>query len=137
MKDVVADSAIQIAPISGVRWNSIASGIKKNGELDLALMEIEAGASVAAVFTQNAFSAAPVHIARENLRTRDSLLAAKHSAAKLYLLINSGNANAGTGAAGHQAGLDCCERVAEVADCAKHDLLPFSTGVNQQIQLSS
>jgi glutamate N-acetyltransferase/amino-acid N-acetyltransferase len=74
---------------------------------------------VAAVFTQNAFCAAPVTIARQHLA----------AAAPRFLLINSGNANAGTGAGGLAAARACCKAVAEHGGCDSSAVLPFSTGV--------
>ena len=102
--------------VKGVRWGSVAAGIKKAGEngeppLDLALMELAAGSTVAGVFTQNAFRAAPVDIAQERLKLR----AANPSAGakkRVYCLINAGNANAGTGQSGFDAALQTTADIA-------------------------
>ncbi|MCB1864557.1 MAG: bifunctional glutamate N-acetyltransferase/amino-acid acetyltransferase ArgJ [Chromatiales bacterium] len=105
--------------IDGVRLATAAGGIRYRDRDDLALIEIAAGASVAAVFTRNAFCAAPVLVAREHLR----------SASARYLLINSGNANAGTGEQGLAAARRCCELVAAATGTHAEQTLPFSTGV--------
>jgi glutamate N-acetyltransferase/amino-acid N-acetyltransferase len=107
--------------IDGVRLSAIHSGIKTDQDSkDLVLVEISNAASVAAVFTTNRFCAAPVVVARQHLSENSS---------PRYLLINSGNANAGTGNPGHQAALISCEKVAEHAGVAVNAVLPFSTGV--------
>lgn len=108
-----------LLPIAGVRWGIAAAGIKYADRNDLALMEIAPGSTTAAVYTRNAFCAAPVTLARRHgvaISTR-------------YLLINSGNANAGTGEPGMKAALESCAAVAEVAGCKIEEVLPFSTGV--------
>ncbi|MFV2057218.1 MAG: bifunctional glutamate N-acetyltransferase/amino-acid acetyltransferase ArgJ [Thiohalomonadales bacterium] len=106
-------------PIAGIRLASIAAGIKKNNKDDLVAIEIAAGSFVAAVFTQNAFCAAPVVLSRENLQKRTPRC----------LLINSGNANAGTGQQGIDDARACCEWVAKDLGCGPEEVLPFSTGV--------
>lgn len=109
----------EIHPVAGVRLAAIESGIRYKNRLDLVLVEIEAGATVAGVFTQNAFCAAPVSVARENLDSTDSR----------YFLINTGNANAGTGEQGVLDALRCCQSVADIARIDIREVLPFSTGV--------
>ena len=79
--------------VKGVKFSSIASGIKKNNNLDLSLISLIDGTQTAAVFTQNIFCAAPVIVAKNHLNSNVKAL-----------LINSGNANAGTG----QKGLEAC-----------------------------
>lgn len=107
-------------PVKGIRLAATNCGIKNNGVRDLTLVEINAGASVAGVFTQSHFSAAPVIICRRHLAaSRDSR----------YLLINSGNANAATGETGLRDAQDCCEAVAGIAGVSPQQVLPFSTGV--------
>ena len=108
-----------LAPIAGVRLASVAAGVRKPGRDDVALLELAPGSRAAAVFTQNAFCAAPVTLARRHLTTT----------APRYLLINSGNANAGTGAPGLAAAQACCAELARLADCEPDAVLPFSTGV--------
>ncbi|UCE89607.1 MAG: bifunctional glutamate N-acetyltransferase/amino-acid acetyltransferase ArgJ [Pseudomonadota bacterium] len=111
------DSAVPA--IDGVRLAATAAGIKAGGRSDLVLIELAPGTQTAAVFTRNAFCAAPVVVAREHLR----------HAAPRFLLINSGNANAGLGAPGITAARDCCAAVAKSAGCEPQHVLPFSTGV--------
>ncbi len=106
-------------PVAGIRWGSVAAGIKKNGQADLALMEIAPGGCHAALYTRNAFCAAPVIVARRNGGAREPR----------FLLVNSGNANAGTGAAGFDAAERSCEAVAGHGGCPASEVLPFSTGV--------
>lgn len=105
--------------VRGVRLAATRAGIRYPNRLDLVLIELGEGTQSAAVFTQNAFCAAPVTLARQHLR----------EAQARYLLINTGNANAGTGAAGLQAASRCCEAVAAAVALDKRQVLPFSTGV--------
>jgi glutamate N-acetyltransferase/amino-acid N-acetyltransferase len=105
--------------VPGIRLATAAAGIRYQGRDDLLLIEMADGGSCAAVFTQNAFCAAPVTVAREHL--------GQH--AVRYLLINSGNANAGTGANGLRAARETCRLVADEAGCTMEQVLPFSTGV--------
>jgi glutamate N-acetyltransferase/amino-acid N-acetyltransferase len=106
-------------PVPGLRLGTVCAGIKKAHRRDLVLMELAEGSTVAAVFTRNAFCAAPVTIARQHLA----------QAATRYLLVNTGNANAGTGEQGLQDALVCCAAVAQATGCAREAVLPFSTGV--------
>lgn len=107
--------------VDGVRVAAVASNIRYKNRLDLVLMEIAEGSTVAGVFTRNAFCAAPVQLARKHLRD---------SAGQVrYLLINTGNANAGTGQKGLDDALACCEMVAKSVGIEVTKVLPFSTGV--------
>ena len=106
-------------PVAGVTLGAVAAGIKKSGQPDLALIQLAPGSRTAGVFTQNAFCAAPVIVARDHLA----------QASPRALLINSGNANAGTGEAGLQAARFSCEQVAVQLDVSPDSVLPFSTGV--------
>jgi len=106
-------------PIRGLRLGCTAAGIRYKGRNDLVALELQTGSTCAAVFTRNAFCAAPVVVAREHLA----------ATAPRYLLINSGNANAGTGDAGLAAARQSCELLAETAGCRADEVLPFSTGV--------
>ncbi len=106
-------------PIAGVRLAAAAAGIRYKNRDDLVLIELAQGGAAAAVFTRNAFCAAPVVVAREHLA----------AGAPRYLLINAGNANAGTGRAGLQAARETCRLLAVAADCGMEQVLPFSTGV--------
>ncbi|MCP1673845.1 glutamate N-acetyltransferase/amino-acid N-acetyltransferase [Natronocella acetinitrilica] len=109
----------ELLPIKGVRLGVACAAIKKPDHPDLTLMELAAGTRVAAVFTRNRFRAAPVQIALRHLT----------AAAPRWLLINTGNANAGTGARGLADAERCCGGVAELADMPIESVLPFSTGV--------
>ncbi|MGD9356331.1 MAG: bifunctional glutamate N-acetyltransferase/amino-acid acetyltransferase ArgJ [Chromatiales bacterium] len=106
-------------PVAGVRLGSVAAGIRYEGREDLVLIELAKGSTCAAVFTTNAFCAAPVIVAREHLAAGEPR----------YLLINSGNANAGTGESGLRAARETCKSLAAAAGCAMNQVLPFSTGV--------
>jgi glutamate N-acetyltransferase/amino-acid N-acetyltransferase len=122
------DSAKRV--VSGAQWSAVASGIKKpleNGELplDLALLKLDAGSVVSAVFTQNAFCAAPVVVAKQKLQA----ISRGDNAAPVYCLINAGNANAGTGEGGIAAAHASCDALAKALKCSTAQLLPFSTGV--------
>ncbi len=113
------DREIKIAPIDGIRLAAVASHIRYANRLDLVLVEIAPGSTTAGVFTQNAFCAAPVVIAKKHLL----------ESASLYFLINTGNANAGTGRDGETAALHCCTKLAEHTQSQSSETLPFSTGV--------
>lgn len=108
-----------LLPIKGIRLASVAAGIKKNQNKDLVLIELAEGSSCAAVFTKNKFCAAPVTLAKQYLAV----------ASPRYLLINSGNANAGTGEQGLNDAVLSCELVAKQSACSAQQVLPFSTGV--------
>jgi glutamate N-acetyltransferase/amino-acid N-acetyltransferase len=105
--------------IPGVRLAAGAAGIRYQGRDDLVLLALPDGAQTAAVFTTNAFCAAPVQLARRHLAQTQPR----------WLLINAGNANAGTGDRGLADAETCCTALAAAADCAPEQVLPFSTGV--------
>lgn len=109
----------QLHPVSGFRLGIASAGIKKPGRRDVVLMELAEGSSVAGVFTLNAFCAAPVRICKQHLA----------ASPVRYLLVNTGNANAGTGEQGMSDAMACCEAVAERCDIPVEAVLPFSTGV--------
>jgi glutamate N-acetyltransferase/amino-acid N-acetyltransferase len=109
----------RILPVAGIRLGTAAAGIKYADRDDLLVIEIAENATCAGVFTRNAFCAAPVQVAREHLQR----------AAPRYLLINSGNANAGTGDQGVTDAQRCCEALAHASGCSPDQVLPFSTGV--------
>ncbi|KUJ71408.1 bifunctional glutamate N-acetyltransferase/amino-acid acetyltransferase ArgJ [Thiomicrospira sp. WB1] len=106
-------------PIAGVYLGATASGLKKTGALDLAVMQVCEQARTAAVFTRNAFSAAPVVVAKKHLSQR----------APLFLLINSGNANAGNGQQGLADAEQTCQWLGQEMGMPADSVLPFSTGV--------
>ncbi len=109
-----------LLPVKGVRLGSIEAKLRYTGRDDLTLIELAEGSSVAGVFTQNAFCAAPVIICREHLEQTDGIR---------YLVINAGNANAGTGEEGLTSARMICAEVAEQTMTALNSILPFSTGV--------
>ena len=107
-------------PIAGVRIGVTEAGVRKVGRKDLTVVLLEEGASVAGVFTTNRFCAAPVQICRQHLDGRQSIRA---------MLINTGNANAGTGADGLGRAHSTCKALALQLGVAAEQILPFSTGV--------
>lgn len=109
-----------LLPVQGVTLQYAEAGIKKAGRKDVLLMTLAAETRVAGVFTRNRFCAAPVHVCREVLASGVSPRA---------LIINTGNANAGTGQAGRDRALSVCAAVAEAVGCEVGQVLPFSTGV--------
>ena len=114
--------SIHLNEIKGVKCSSIASGIKSNNLLDLSLISLVEDSSTAAVFTQNIFCAAPVLVAKNHLNFKIQAL-----------LINSGNANAGTGKKGLENSFKSCEIIAEELSIKPEQVLPFSTGVIGQL----
>jgi glutamate N-acetyltransferase/amino-acid N-acetyltransferase len=108
-----------IHPVAGIRLAAVQSNIRYQNRLDLVVVEIAAGATVVGVTTQNAFCAAPVQLLKQHLEQSDAR----------YFLINTGNANAGTGEAGKVDALVCCKSLAEMARTGIANVLPFSTGV--------
>ncbi len=115
----MTDHLTPFQPVPGVRLATAAAGIRYQGRDDVALLELPAGARCAAVFTRNAFCAAPVLVARRHLGSH----------MPRYFLINSGNANAGTGARGLTDAEASCSALADRAGCSTQEVLPFSTGV--------
>jgi glutamate N-acetyltransferase/amino-acid N-acetyltransferase len=113
----------EIFPVAGFRLGTASAGIKTPGRNDLVLMELAPGSAVAAVFTRNAFCAAPVQVAKNHLA------AGQADQDIRYLITNTGNANAGTGASGLHDALSVCKSVAELAGVEPFQVLPFSTGV--------
>lgn len=106
-------------PVGGVRLAAGAAGIRYQGRDDLVVIEVARGSACAAVFTRNAFCAAPVQVAKDHLSR----------AAPRYLLANAGNANAGTGTRGLRDAEAACAALAGLGHCAADEVLPFSTGV--------
>lgn len=115
-----APNPAELHAVAGLRIGVAEAGIRKANRKDLTVVLIEPGASVAGVFTQNRFCAAPVQICREHLATGQGIRA---------LLINTGNANAGTGADGRQRALTSCVALAGKLGITPAQILPFSTGV--------
>jgi len=110
---------VSLLPVRGIRLAACASGIKSDGQSDLVLLVADEGTQSAAVFTKNAYCAAPVEIAKKHMQ----------HASSNALLINSGNANAGTGEQGEQDALMLCQHVAQGLGMSTQQVLPFSTGV--------
>ena len=110
----------QLLPVKGVALGIAEAAIKKPGRKDILVMTVEAGSKVAGVFTRNRFCAAPVTVAREHLSANLAIRA---------LVVNTGNANAGTGEAGIANARATCAEVAGLLGCATQQVLPFSTGV--------
>ena len=110
-------------PVNGVELGVAEAGIKKPNRKDLLVMRLAGGARVAGVFTRNRFCAAPVILAREHLALRDPRSSIR------ALLVNTGNANAGTGDDGMARARRTCEALARLLGCAPEQVLPFSTGV--------
>ncbi|MEC8909020.1 MAG: bifunctional glutamate N-acetyltransferase/amino-acid acetyltransferase ArgJ [Pseudomonadota bacterium] len=107
------------AVVKGVRLGVAQAGVRKKDRDDMVIFELAEGTEVAWVFTTNAFCAAPVHICRRNLE----------KASPRYLLINTGNANAGTGPKGFRNAELSCEMLAKATGVTPEQVLPFSTGV--------
>ena len=106
-------------PIEGIRIGVASAGIKKPGRKDTVVFELAEGCTTAATFTRNQFCAAPVTLARAHLSQQ----------VPRYLVINTGNANAGTGRAGLEAATRTCSALAALGAVATETVLPFSTGV--------
>lgn len=122
--NLLATPADQLHPVPGVRWGIAEAGIRKAGRKDLSVLLLDEGASVGAVFTQNRFCAAPVQICREHLAKKGG-----QSLGIRAMLINTGNANAGTGADGLSRAHASCIALARELNVAPEQILPFSTGV--------
>ena len=110
--------AASLHAVSGVRLGVAQAGIRKPGRKDLLVVRLEAGARVAGVFTRNRFCAAPVVLARRHLANEVRAL-----------VVNTGNANAGTGADGLKRAMQVCKALAAEVGCKPTQVLPFSTGV--------
>ncbi|EFC88403.1 glutamate N-acetyltransferase/amino-acid acetyltransferase [Neisseria mucosa ATCC 25996] len=113
-------TADQLLNIDGIQLFTARAGIKQADRADLTLMVLSGGNTVGAVFTTNRFCAAPVHIAKSHLFDEDGVRA---------IIINTGNANAGTGAQGRIDAIETCAATAEQTGCKPSQVLPFSTGV--------
>ncbi|MFZ2525911.1 MAG: bifunctional ornithine acetyltransferase/N-acetylglutamate synthase, partial [Candidatus Ferrigenium altingense] len=118
--NLIPPAAAQLLPVAGVSLGVTEANIKRENRKDLLVMQLDAGARVAGVFTQNRFCAAPVIVAREHLAQPDGIRA---------LVVNTGNANAGTGEQGMQDARTTCAALAGLLGCKAAQILPFSTGV--------
>jgi len=109
----------KLFPVAGVRLGVAEAGIRKADRRDLTLLTLDPGATVAGVFTQNRFCAAPVHLCRQHLASGEIRA----------LVINTGIANAGTGEPGMLAAQETCSAVGKLLGVGADQVLPFSTGV--------
>ncbi len=116
--------ASELKPVKGLRLGHAEAGIKRPGRKDVLVLELAPGSTVAGVFTKNRFCAAPVQICREHLAASE-----KQSLEIRALLVNTGNANAGTGEPGYQHAIQTCDELAQLMGLKREQVLPFSTGV--------
>jgi len=107
-----------LLPVPGIELGVAMAGVKKPGRKDLLVMRLATGTAVAGVFTRNRFCAAPVLLCRKNIKNNVTAL-----------VVNTGNANAGTGDDGVKRALQVCDALAGHLGCEVHEVLPFSTGV--------
>ncbi len=112
--------AAHLTPVPGLQLGHAEAGIKKPGRKDLLVLRLASGATVAGVFTTNRFCAAPVQLCQAHLASGKPIAA---------LVINTGNANAGTGEAGLANARATCDALAALLHCEPQQILPFSTGV--------
>ena len=117
---LTAPDPAQLHPVAGVRIGVAEAGIRKAGRKDLTVLLLQEGASVGGVFTQNRFCAAPVQICRQHLQA---------GAAVRAIVVNTGNANAGTGDDGLARARRTCDALAGLLKIEPAQVLPFSTGV--------
>jgi glutamate N-acetyltransferase/amino-acid N-acetyltransferase len=115
-----APVAAQLLPVAGVSLGIAEAGIKRANRKDLLVIKLDDGATVAGVFTTNRFCAAPVTVAKAHLAAGKGIRA---------LIVNTGNANAGTGEQGMQSARVTCAELAKLLGCAPEQVLPYSTGV--------
>lgn len=115
-----APAAQDLLPVKGVKLGSAKAHVRKPNRKDVLVIQLAPGTHVAGVFTQNRFCAAPVTVCKENLEKQGEIRA---------LLVNTGNANAGTGEEGLQNARKTCEALAQQLGCESEQILPFSTGV--------
>jgi len=104
--------------VAGVDLGVAIAGVRKSNRKDLLVMRLAPGTAVAAVFTQNRFCAAPVVLAKKHVKNEIQAL-----------VVNTGNANAGTGDEGLRRAMEVCDALASHLGCAPDEILPFSTGV--------
>lgn len=109
----------QMHVVKGVKIGSAEAYVRYQNRRDLVIFELAEGSHVAGVFTQNAFCAAPVHVCKAHLQVTNPR----------YLVINTGNANAGTGKVGLANAEAICIKLAELTNISQNEILPFSTGV--------
>ncbi len=122
--NLFAPTPASLLPVKGIRLGTAEANIKKPNRKDLLVMQLSPQSTVAGVFTQNCFCAAPVIVTREHLASGKGVLA---------LVINTGNANAGTGDLGLAAARATCMEVSRLLGCEPEQVLPFSTGVIMEV----
>ena len=110
----------QFHPINGLKIGSVNAGIKQTERPDIVVFELGESACTSGIFTTNAFCAAPVQICKKHLAS---------GAPTKYLVVNTGNANAGTGEPGYKNAMEICETIAAQKSVPVESVLPFSTGV--------
>jgi len=120
VKQLDLTRSTDLLPIPGLALGTAMAGVRKANRRDLLVVTLDPGAAVAGVFTSNRFCAAPVQLCREHLAAGAGVRA---------LLVNTGNANAGTGADGLARARSTCEALARLLGCEAEQVLPFSTGV--------
>lgn len=118
--NLVAPDGQSLSPVAGLRIGIAQAGVRKAGRKDLCVMLLDEGSHVAGVFTRNRFCAAPVQVCREHLAAGKGIRA---------ILINTGNANAGTGSDGLERAKLSCSELAQRLGVTAAQVLPFSTGV--------
>ncbi len=118
--NLIAPDPSQLHAVAGLTIGTAMAGVRKANRRDLVVMALDEGAAVAAVFTQNRFCAAPVQVGQQHLASGSAVRA---------LVINTGNANAGTGADGLARARQVCAAAAALLRCSPQQVLPFSTGV--------
>jgi glutamate N-acetyltransferase/amino-acid N-acetyltransferase len=116
--NLAAPQADSLLPVPGIELGVAMAGIKKPGRKDLLVMRLAPGSAVAGLFTRNRFCAAPVVLAKKHLKNEIKAL-----------VVNTGNANAGTGDDGVKRAAQVCEALAGHLGCEPDEVLPFSTGV--------
>ncbi|HCM46098.1 MAG TPA: bifunctional ornithine acetyltransferase/N-acetylglutamate synthase, partial [Colwellia sp.] len=116
---------VLLTPIKGIRLGWAESNIKMKNRKDLLVIEIAEGSAISGVFTQNRFCAAPVTLCKKHL----ALAASNIDSTIKALVINTGNANAGTGEQGMTDAITTCQHLAEIMAIPVESILPFSTGV--------
>ena len=131
--DLPVPIAADLKPVPGIKLGFAMAGVRKPGRKDVLVMTLDESATVAGVFTTNRFCAAPVQVCRAHLQVVRpdilSTLGMPLGAGIRALLVNTGNANAGTGDAGLADAHATCDALASLLECKAEQILPFSTGV--------
>src|SRR5690554_2634909 len=115
------DQLEPLLPVAGVRLAAVSAGVRYQNRRDVVVVELAEGSLTAGVYTRNAFCAAPVQVARRHELSCEGDVR--------YLLVNTGNANAGTGDQGMRDAEQCCQELAQLTGVRAEQVLPFSTGV--------